>query len=175
MTRLHQVRAARRRRILGATLLEVAVAAVIIAIVAMAGTSYYLYARLFEIQAVQEQAGFNIVELEIESWQAEGYGALATFTTATIPFGYNSAWAVGDPRRVTYPRTEVREGMTYRVTATSLWNRRGGPLDGYTSNVDFRWLETAGGVSWEYRRIQFLVEWGPGFGKSVTIETRIAQ
>lgn len=150
-------------------------AAVIIGIVALAGTSYYLYARLFEIQAQQEQAAFNIVELEIESWQAEGYGSVAGFTSTTVPFGYNWTWPVGDPRRITYPRLEVREGATYQVTANLISNRQGGAGDGYTASVDFRWREVLGALAWEYRRIQLTVRWGPLFANQLVVETRIAQ
>lgn len=159
----------------GSTLLEVAIATVVIAIVSLAGTSYYLYARMFEIHAQQDQAAFNIVELEIESWVSEGYGASGGFTTTSIPFGYNYTWGAADPRRVNYPRLETREGMTYRVTATLLWNLRGAAADGYSNNIDFRWQDTVAGVSWQYRRIQMLVEWGPGFGSNLTVETRISQ
>ncbi len=164
-----------RRARRGSTLLEVAIATIVIAIVSLAGTSYYLYARLFEIQAQQEQAAFNVVELEIESWQAEGYGSTSGFTTTTIPYGYNWSWAVADPRRITYPRMEVREGTTYRVTATAISNRQGGAGDGYTAATDFRWREVLGGLAWEYRRIQLTVQWGPSFGYSLVVETRIAQ
>ena len=159
----------------GSTLLEVAIAMIVIAIVSLAGTSYYLYARMFEIHAQQDQVAFNIVELELESWQSEGYGSTGGFTTTSVPFGYNWTWAVADPRRVTYPRMEVREGMTYRVTADLLWNLRGGPGDGYTANVDFRWQDTVAGVSWQYRRIQMTVQWGPAFGSTLVVETRISQ
>ena len=164
---------ARFRR--GSTLLEVAIAAVIIGIVALAGTSYYLYGRLYEIRAQQEQAAFNITELEIESWNAEGYGSCSGFVTPAVPYAYNFTWPVGDPRRVNYPRLEVREGMTYRISATSVFNIQGGPLDGYTSPVDYRWQDTAAGITWQYRRLRFLVEWGPGFGDQLFIETRVAQ
>ena len=159
----------------GSTLLEVAIATIVIAIVSLAGTSYYLYARLFEIQAQQEQAAFNVVELEIESWQAEGYGSVSGFTTTTVPYGYNWSWAVADPRRITYPRLEVREGTTYSITANLISNRQGGAGDGYTASTDYRWREVLGGLAWEYRRIQLTVQWGPAFGYSLVVETRIAQ
>ncbi len=164
-----------RRAQRGSTLLEVAIATIVIAIVSLAGTSYYLYARLFEIQAQQEQAAFNVVELEIESWQAEGYGSVSGFTTTTVPYGYNWSWAVADPRRIAYPRLEVREGTTYQITATSIANRQGGAGDGYTAATDFRWREVLGGLAWEYRRIQLTVQWGPAFSYSLVVETRIAQ
>lgn len=167
------VRTARPMR--GSTLLEVAIATIIIAIVSLAGTSYYLYARLFEIQAQQQQAAFNVVELEIESWQAEGYGSVSGFTTAAIPYAYNWTWAAADPRRVNYPRLETREGMTYQVTAQLLFNRQGGAGDGYTAATDYRWREVLGALAWEYRRIQLTVQWGPAFSDSLVVETRIAQ
>lgn len=174
MTRVPTAAASRNARIRGSTLLEVAIAAVIIGIVAMAGTSYYLYARMFEILAIQEQTAFNISELEVESWQAEGYGAFSAFTSTSLPFGYNSGWAVADPRRVAYPQLVTREGATYRVSATLISNRQGTPPT-YSTPVDYRWVETSGGVSWEYRRLVILIEWGPSFGNSLSIETRISQ
>lgn len=174
MTRLPKVAGARNARVRGSTLLEVAVAAVVIGIVALAGTSYYLYARMFEILAIQEQTAFNIAELEIESWQAEGYGACAGFTTTNLPYGYNFSWAVGDPRRVNYPRLVAREGATYRVSVSLISNRQG-TAPTYSTPIDYRWVETSGGVTWEYRRVAILVEWGSLFSDSLTIETRISQ
>jgi hypothetical protein len=76
---------------------------------------------------------------------------------------------------VTYPRLDVREGATYRITADLLFNRQGGAGDGYTAAIDYRWRDTVGGVSWEYRRIQLTVQWGPAFANSLVVETRISQ
>jgi Tfp pilus assembly protein PilE len=174
MTSVPKFAASRNARLRGSTLLEVAVAAVIIGIVSMAGTSYYLYARTFEILAIQEQTAFNIAELEVESWQAEGYGASAGYTTTTPGWGYNSGWAVGEPRRVNYPLLVVREGMTYRVSATLLFNLQGSAPT-FSQSLDFRQQDTSGGVTWQYRRIVTTVEWGALFGNSLSIETRISQ
>lgn len=163
----HRSAGANRRSVRGSTLLEVLIAAMMVVMISFGGLAYYSYSRLSEIRMMQEQSAFNLAEIEIERWQAEGYTALTEFTSTDVPWGYNSAVTPpsGDPSR--YPKSIDYAGATFTVTAFQIANTNS------TGPKNFRWEETIGGVTWAYRRLVIQVDWGNG--QQLQIETRMSQ
>lgn len=152
----------------GSTLVEVLIAALLVVIIAMAGLGYYTFGRLAEFRAMQEQTAYNLAEIEIEAWQAAGYGSLSEFPSTDVPWGYNSGVTppAGDPSR--YPKVVTRQGIDYTVDAYQIANAsNAAPVQ------DFRWEESDGGITWLYRRLVIQVSWGEG--QMLEIETRISQ
>lgn len=153
-----------RRKRGGMTLLEVAFASFVMALIALGGASYYYYVRWAQFRNMQEQAAMNIAEVEIERWRQSGYGALAGYTTPnSIPYGYDFA-----NNTQTYPKFVLVDGINYRITASMLHNTN-------TSGANYRWQETTSGVTYRYRRLVIAVSYGQNFGTTTTLEGRIGE
>ena len=148
----------------GSSLIEVAIATVIIAIVAISAGSFYSLGRISEIREFQRENAMYVVERDIEAFHAEGYGALANYSTPALPYGYNADALPAD--RVPFPRTVTFDGAGYVVTAQLVFNQS-------TAGSDYRWQDAGGGLTWNYRRIVVQATWGSG--SLFALETRIAQ
>ncbi|MCC6572654.1 MAG: type II secretion system protein [Planctomycetes bacterium] len=153
-----------RNRRRGFSLLEVGVATFIMVIVALAGASYYYYARWAQFRNMQEQAAMNLAEIEIEKFRQAGYSGMSGYTTpSSLPHGYSFSTV-----SQTYYYYPVVDGITYRVSASLLYNTS-------TSGSDYRWETTTSGVTTKYRRVLVKVDYGAGYGTSTTLEGRIGE
>jgi prepilin-type N-terminal cleavage/methylation domain-containing protein len=168
------LRSASRR---GFTLVEVGVAIFIVTVVALAGFAYYGTARVTEINEWHEQNALFNCEREVESWQENGYTALAGFgatdcgTANYLPYGYrfgvpDAAWnQAGRYKQV------VLNGFTYRVRAQNI----------YTNNTvnDYFVQATWSGITYYYREILVTTQWGDFVGTTSTFSmqqtTRMAR
>lgn len=160
------VRKLRRSR-RGMTLMEVAVAAFLMALLSVSGASYFYYSRLAQIRGMQENVATNLAEIHLERFREQGYGALAGFTTPTsLPYGYNYDWTAS--QRTDFPYIQTVDGIRYRITAGLLYNTS-------TSGANYRWEVTVGGVTYRYRRVLVQVQWGDNFGTSVVHEASIGE
>lgn len=161
----------------GFTLVEVGVSIFIITVVALAGFAYYSSARVTEIQEWHSQNALFMVEREVEAWHANGYTALAGFGAADcgsanyLPYGYrfgtpDPAWNVGGRYK-----DVVLDGVTYRIRAQNLFNAN-------TGN-DYYVQATWSGITYYYRQLNIVVQWGSLSGTSSTyatnLETRMAR
>jgi prepilin-type N-terminal cleavage/methylation domain-containing protein len=160
----------------GFTLIEVAIAAIIIVIVTMAAGAYYAESRIQEIRGWQEQNALYLAEREIDLWQAQGYTALTGFNAGQVspnflPYGYrfgqaDPAWnQTGGFKQVTL------DGVPYRVRAMMLQNASSSTTDYYVQGV-------IDGIPFRYRPIVVYVQWGnfqTGNVRQVIQETRLAR
>lgn len=175
-----RVRCQRRRRITsrrGFTLIEVGIAAFVITLVSLAGMAYYASARMGEIREWHEQNALFLCEREVEAWHSNGYTALAGFGAADsgssnyLPYGYrfgspDAAWNAGGRYKPV-----VLDGLTYRIRAQNLYNAN-------TGN-DYYVQETWSGITYYYRRLNVVVQWGSFSGTTASYEmnqeTRMAR
>jgi Tfp pilus assembly protein PilE len=161
----------------GFTLVEVGIAAFIITLVSLAGMAYYASARMSEITEWHEQNALFMCEREVEAWHANGYTALSGFSAADcgpsnyLPYGYrfgspDPAWNVGNRCK-----DVVLDGLTYRIRAQNLFNANIGN--------DYYVQETWSGITYYYRRLNVVVQWGSFTGTSASFqmnqETRMAR
>ncbi|MBX3473648.1 MAG: type II secretion system protein [Planctomycetes bacterium] len=168
----------------GFTLMEVGIAAFVIAVVSMAGAAYYISSRVKEIQEWQEQNALFLAEREVENWQSEGYTALSGFVAADtgptnyLPYGYRFG-TVGlgwIPAQRYKPVT--LDGFDYRVRAQLLFtNSTGTPAnDHFVLDV---WNNGVGNINVYYRRVRVVMQWGGFSGTSADNElhqeTRMAR
>lgn len=166
-----------RTRRKGFTLVEVGVAIFIVTVVALAGFAYYASARVSEIQEWHQQNALFLVEREVEAWHANGYTALAGFGAADcgsanyLPYGYrfgtpDAAWNVGGRYK-----DVVLDGVTYRIRAQNLYNAN-------TTN-DYYVQASWSGITYYYRQLNIVVQWGNLSGTSsdfsTNLETRMAR
>ncbi|MEZ5992523.1 MAG: prepilin-type N-terminal cleavage/methylation domain-containing protein [Planctomycetota bacterium] len=166
----------RRASRAGFTLVEVGVAIFIVTIVALAGFAYYGTARMSEINEWHNQNALFQCEREVESWHAAGYTGLAGFTAAQsgsnyLPYGYSysspdSAW-----NQANRYKDVTLDGFTYRVRAQNQYNANSG--DDYY--VQASWS----GITYYYRQINIVVQWGDLTATSsafeMNLETRMAR
>ncbi len=153
-----------RRSRSGMTLLEVAVASIVMVIIALGGASYYYFVRWGQIRKSQEQMARNLAEVELERWRETGYTALQGYTTpAVIPYGY-----VFGTNTQAYPKDVTVDGLTYRITASMLYNTS-------TSGSNYRWEDTTGGVTYRYRRLVITVGYGSSYTTTTSMEGRIGE
>jgi len=161
----------------GFSLVEVGIAMFIIILTAIAGFSYYSAARMSEINEWHEQNALFTAEREVEAWQENGYTALAGFTggdcgaTNFLPYGYrfgvpDAAWnQTGRFKPVDL------DGFNYRVRCHCLFTANG--------TNDYYVQDTWNGVTYYYRDLQIVIQWGEFSGTSSTWEmtqqTRMAR
>ena len=174
-----------RRITQGFSLVEVLVAAVIIAIVSLAAVAFYSNSRVGEIREWQEQNALFLAEKEVELWQASGYTGLAGFVAADVgpsnflPYGYrygsaDPLWNVGSR----YKAVNGLSGTDYRIRARLLYSEStGSPANDFFVREVF--TRPGGDVNYYYRRVEVVVQWGGFSGTSSdekTIqETRMAR
>lgn len=166
-------RASRR----GFSLVEAGVAIFIVTIVALAGFAYYSTARVSEINEWHEQNALFMCEREVEAWHANGYTALAGYTAADsgatnfMPYGYSYSSPDPDWNQAGRYKDVDLDGFTYRIRAHNLYNAN-------TGN-DYYVQTTWGGITYYYRQIDVVVQWGGLSGTSSTfdmnLETRMAR
>ncbi|MCA8911148.1 MAG: hypothetical protein KDB82_05565 [Planctomycetes bacterium] len=160
----------------GFTLVEAGVAVFIVTVVALAGFAYYASARVTEITEWHEQNALFMCEREIESWHSGGYTGLAGFTASDsgnnfLPYGYSYGSPDPDWNQAGRYKEVVLDGVTYRVRAHNYYNANTGN-DYY---VQTSWS----GVTYYYRQIDVVVQWGSLSGYTSTFdmdqETRMAR
>lgn len=164
----------------GFTIVEVAIAIIIVTVVSLAGVGYYAAARVGEIQEWHEGNALFVAEREIESWQANGYPALSGFDKSVVgdgnwlPYGYR--FQLPDPGwNTTGAYKDITlEGFTYRVRARSVVN------EGNPDGTDYWWVDPTDPIGAQFRRIQVYVTWGGNLnatsGGNVLIqETRMSR
>lgn len=149
----------------------------VITVVSLAGFAYYSTARVAEIEEWHSQNALFMVEREVEAWHANGYTALAGFGAADsgtanyLPYGYrfgtpDPAWNVGGRYK-----DVVLDGVTYRIRAQNLYNAN-------TTN-DYYVQASWSGITYYYRQLNIVVQWGSLSGMSSTFsmnqETRMAR
>lgn len=174
---MRNIRSSRR----GFTLVEVGVATFIITVVAMAGFAYYSTARVAEIREWHEQNALFMVEREVEAWQANGYTAMAGFGAADcgpanyLPYGYRFGTPDPDWNVANRSKDVVLDGVTYRIRAQNLYNANTGN-DYYRQEI---WASPGGPITYYYRRLNIIVQWGGLSGTtsiwSTNAETRMAR
>lgn len=158
----------------GVTIIEVMVAAFIVATVSLTGAAFYGSARIGEIQEWNEQNSLYIAEKEVEAWQANEYTGLAGFQSAQVdpnflPYGYefgspDASWNVAGRYR-----DQTINGFTYRIKARLAWTHNtGSPANDYFVQ------QVSGGVTYRYRRLIVHVRWNNGT-RELQTETRLAQ
>lgn len=174
-------RASRR----GFTLVEVAIAIFIVAIVSLAGAAYYANARIGEIREWQEANALYLCEREIEAWQASGYTGLAGFQAgaadpAYLPYGYR--FGVADPawNQGTRSKPITLDGYPYRIKAMMLFtNSTGNPANDFFTQATY-YSANGGAINVQYRRIRVFAQWGTLFNdtqaeQNLILETRMAR
>ena len=161
----------------GFTLVEVGVSTFIITVVALAGFAYYASARVSEINEWHDQNALFMCEREVESWHSNGYTALTGYTAADcgptnyLPYGYRfgvvtAPWNAGGRYK-----DVTLNGFTYRIRAQNLFNANTGD--------DYYVQDTWSGITYYYRQVNVVVQWGTFSGTGSTFsmnqETRMAR
>jgi len=167
----------------GVTLVEAMVGAVIVAVVSLGALYAYAESRISVIHEWHEQNALYLAEREVESWQGATYNGLSGWELGDVgpsnflPFGY--AFSSPDPDWGTGYKEIPLEGFNYRARARMLFNSSapsGTPTDFW---IQEDWDNGSGNVSYRYREIQVVIQWGAFSGndadKNLTLITRIAR
>lgn len=169
----------------GFTLMEAAVATIIVVIVSLAGGAYYSSARVGEINEWHEQNALYLSEREVEAWAAAGYNGCNGFVQADVhpnylPYGYSFASPDASWNTTGRFKDVTLDGFTYRIRAKLLHNTflpTAGPGTDYFTLDSFN--NGTGIVEYRYRQIVIEVQWGDRStatsGKRIVQETRIAR
>lgn len=169
----------------GFTLVEAAIATIVVVIISLAGAAYYASARVGEINEWHEQNALYLAEREVEAWAAAGYNGLNGFELADVhpnylPYGYS--FANPDPAWNDAGRYKdvTLNGFQYRIRARLLHNSflpTSGPGTDYFTEL--AWNNGTGQVNYRYRQIVVEVQWGnrssATSGKRLVQETRVAR
>ena len=173
-SRRHSRRSASRHAF---SLVEVAIAMFVVAVVSLTGFAYYGTARVSEINEWHDSNALFLCEREIEAWHTNGYTGLTGFGPGAVspnflPYGYRFGSPDPDWDQVNSRKVIVLNGFTYHVRARNIWTHNTGN-DYY---VEENW---GGGVIYRYRRLEIQAEWGFDAGGTpawdMTQETRMAR
>ncbi len=180
-----------RRSRRGFTLIEVAVATIVVVITTIVGAAFYAESRIQEIKEWHEQNGLFLAEREVESWQGAGYNALAGWastdvTSATspssnvfLPYGYAFAFPDANWNQALRFKPVALDGFNYRIRAQQLYTHSSPSTNPDDFYVQDTWNNGAGNVVSRYRIVRVVVQWGTfsGFGSSDRLvqETRVAR
>lgn len=176
-----QPRAAKR----GFTLVEAAVATIVVVVISLAGAAYYANARIGEINEWHEQNALYLAEREVEAWAAAGYNGLNGFEQQHVhpnflPYGYNFASPDGAWNQTGRYKDVTLNDFPYRIRAR-LFHNSFLPTSGTATDffTEQSWNNGTGTVNYRYRQIAVYVQWGnrstPESGQRLVQETRIAR
>jgi prepilin-type N-terminal cleavage/methylation domain-containing protein len=167
------------------TLVEVLVAMFIILIIALVGGAYYSNARVAEITEWHEANALFLCEREVEAWNSAGYGGFTGFRLTDVgensflPWGYSFLNPDPEWDRTGRFKPLLLDGFSYRIRAQLLYTDFAGDPTPEDFFVEDSWFNGTGDITYRYRQLRVIVQWGAFSGTGSTWnmrqETRIAR